>query len=109
MPEHGADGVELLDGVVLVKTVLDIGPDQRSRGFRPKAHALSLAVRKGVHLLGDNVRLLADAPAEELGHFEEGDHHFLEAESAKNLSRLFLHSLPGSCLGRQDVLESFDA
>jgi hypothetical protein len=94
VPEHGPDGKELLNGVVFIKTVLDVGPDQGSRGFRPEAHALSLAVREGIHLLGHNIGFFADAPAEELRQLEKGGHDLLEAEGAKNLPCFPLELLP---------------
>ena len=44
MSKHGADGKELLDRVLLIKPVLNVGPHNRRRRLRSKGHAVSLTV-----------------------------------------------------------------
>lgn len=84
MPKHGPDAVQLLYGVRLEEAVLDIGPDDRSRGFRSHGHAPAFTVRKGIHLFGDDIRILSDTPAEEFGPFEDGGPYLPKTEIFKN-------------------------
>jgi hypothetical protein len=108
MPEHGADHKDLLQGVVLVKPVLDVGPHQGSRGLGSKGKIPALAVRERVHLLGNNVGFLADASLEEFGHFHERELDLLKPKAPEHPPGTPLDSLPDFHLSGQDVFESFD-
>ena len=64
--EHGADVVELLDARALVEAVLDIGAHHAGRVFGAQGERGAVAVLEGVHFLGDDVGVGADAAGEEL-------------------------------------------
>src|SRR5262249_60452199 len=73
--EHGADRVET-DGLRLdLEPVLDVGAHQPGGGLGTEGERVAAAVLEGVHLLLDDVRLVADAPGEELRALEERQAH----------------------------------
>src|SRR5712692_9337391 len=63
--EHRADVVILLDARNLVEPVLDVGADHRGGGFRAQGKRAAVAILEGVHLLADDVGVLADAAREQ--------------------------------------------
>ena len=64
MPEHGADGEKLLYGIFFIEPVLNVSPDHRGGRLWTQAEVPPLDVFEGVHFLGNNVRILSDAPTE---------------------------------------------
>ena len=64
VPEHGPYAEEFLYGIELIESVLNIGPYHGCRGLRSQGQSPSGLVFKGIHLFGDNIGFLADAPAE---------------------------------------------
>ncbi len=105
-PEHRADGVEPLHGVGRVQLVLDVGPHDGGRGLRAQGDHLPAAVGEGVHLLFDDVRVLADAALEELGPFHDRDPYLTEPEPLEQLLGGALDRLPELHLAGQNVLEA---
>jgi hypothetical protein len=88
--ELRADVIELLQQAGLAQLVFDVGADHSSGVFRAQGQRLSLlglgagAVFPGVHLLRDNVGLLAYTAGEELSVFEDRSADLAEVVACKD-------------------------
>jgi len=74
--------------------VLDVGADDRGGIFGPQGERSIVAVGEGVHLLGDDVGLLADTAGEQLRFLQNRRADFLIAIGVKNGARRGLHLIP---------------
>lgn len=70
-----------------MKTVLNIGTQQRGRDLRSQSDPF---VDKGIHLLFDNIRGLANGAGKELGFFQNRQTNLLHTETTKNIASCFL-------------------
>ena len=98
--EHRADVVELLHAGLLVQPVLDLGADHRRRVLGPQRQRGPVIV-EGVHLLADDVGLLADAAREQRGLLEDRRADLAVVVARKIASRDGLHVVPHARSGRQ--------
>src|SRR5439155_25158185 len=71
VPEHRPHRVDLDRLGPDVEPVLDVGPHERGRRLWTERQRLAATVIEGVHLLRDDVGLVADAPREQLRPLEE--------------------------------------
>jgi len=78
--EHGPDHVILLNRIFGEQFVLDIGPRNGGGCFRAQGNQVPLAVREGIHLLFNNIRIFTDAPGEQFCPFHYRDADLLETE-----------------------------
>src|SRR5262249_7866336 len=101
--EHGADRVET-DGLRLdLEPVLDVGAHEPGGGLGTEGERVAAAVLEGVHLLLDDVRLVADAPREELRALEEREANLAIAVGFEGGSARGLHTLPAPSLRGENV------
>ena len=63
-PKHGADGVQFLYRVFCIGLVLDVGPNDRSGGFRPQGDQLPFSVGERVHFFLNDIRIFTNASGE---------------------------------------------
>ena len=70
-PKHGRDVIELHHPGFVLKLVLDISADDRSRPFRAQAQRAAVPIGERVHFFGDNIGFLADATDEQLRRLED--------------------------------------
>ncbi len=106
--EHGTDGVKFLDRIRGIQSMLNVGPHNRSRGFRTQGNQIPFAIRKGVHLLFDNVRIFTDAAGKELGTLHNGDADLFEAEILQKLTGNFFNCLPQLDFAGKNIFKSSD-
>ncbi len=92
--EHRADVVELLHARPLVKAMFDIGADHRSRIFGTQREGSLIAVREGVHFLGDDIGVGADAARKQLRLLENRGADLVVVVGPKNGARSRLHPIP---------------
>src|SRR5262249_47437379 len=76
--------------------------------LRPQGEALSALRGEGVHLLLDDVGVLADRALEERGVLDDGHADLLVSVLRKQLARTVLQPLPGADLGGQHVVHATD-
>ncbi len=67
---------------ILLPALAEVGAAYPRRELRPKRDQLAAAVLERVHLLGDDVRGLADRPGEDSGRLDDRHFDALEAEQA---------------------------
>ena len=107
--ELRTDVVELLQQALLAEFVLDIGADYAGGILRPQGERLRLLrlcarlVLPRVHLLGDDVGLLAHAAGEELGVLEDGGADLAEVVAREDAARGGVDMVPQLGFGRQEV------
>ena len=104
--KHRPDGVVLLNRILGVDLVLQIGPHHGGRGLGAQGQQIAAAVGEGVHLLFDDVRGFPDAAGKKLGFLQDGQTDFAEPEGAQNFGGRFFDGLPERGFARQDVLET---
>jgi DNA-binding transcriptional LysR family regulator len=92
--EHGANVVEFLHARPLVEAMFDVGPDHRSRVLGTQREGGLIAVRKGVHFLGDDIGVRADAARKKLGFLEDRGADLVVVVGPKNGARSRLHPIP---------------
>ena len=92
--EHRADIVKFLHTRPLVEAVLDVGADHRRGVLRTQRERGLVAVREGVHFLGDDIGFFADAAGKKLRLFENRGTDFVVIVGAKNRPRGILHAIP---------------
>ena len=68
----------------------------------------AVAILEGVHFLGDDVGILADAADEQRGLLENRRADFLVVIDAKNLAGGGVHVIPDGGRGRKNVARAFD-
>ena len=105
--EHGALAKNL-EREVLGKTVGEEGPRHPGRAFWPEGQAVAAPVGKGVHLLGHDVRGIAQGALEDLGELEDGHGHFGVAIVGGDVARGFHHHSVAPVLGRQNIVGAAD-
>ena len=107
--ELRADVEELLQQAGVGEFVLDVGADYAGGVLGAEGEGLGLlagcagAVFPGVHLLGDDVGLLAYSAGEELGGLKDGGADLAEAVAGEDGPRRGLDAVPQVCFGRQQV------
>ncbi len=112
--ELRADVIELLQQSLLAELVLDIGADDAGGVLRPQGERLRLfrlcarLVLPGVHLLGDDVGLLAHAAGEERGVLEDGCANLAEVVAGKDAARGSIDVVPQLGFRRQQVAGAAD-
>ena len=105
--EHRAHVVELVGAAFVEQAVLDRSAHHGRRGFGAQGQRLMVAVLKGIHLLGHDVRVDADAAAKEFGPFDDGRSDLAVVVGVKDAPGLVLNLLPAPGLGRQQVASPF--
>ena len=103
--KHGTDGKKFFNRVSGIQLVLDVGPANRSRGLGPQGDQIALAIRKGVHLFFNDIRILTNAAGKKLGAFHDGNPDLLEAEIGKQGRGRLLDVLPQFRFTRQDIFK----
>ena len=104
--EHGAGRVQT-DGLGLdLEAVLDVGAQERRGRLGSERQRVAAAVVEGVHLLLDDVGLVADPAGKELGALEERQPDLPVAVGLEDLSPRGLHALPLARLRGQDVADA---
>ena len=104
--EHGADAEELRDARAVVEAVLHVGSADRGGRLGAQRDGIAPLVFEGVHLLGDDVGLLADSAREEFGALEGGHSYLPVAVARENLPRQLFGSLPPRRFFGQDVFHA---
>ncbi len=106
--KHGANRVKFLDRVLGIQTMLYVGPRNRSRSFRTKGDQVAFAIRKGIHLLFDNVGIFPDASGKKLGPLHNGNPDLFEAKILQKLTRNCFNSLPELNFTGKNIFKSPD-
>src|SRR5205807_329639 len=107
MAEHRPEAPELV-ALAAQQTVGDERAHDAGRGLGTEREALAAAIGEGVHLLADDVGMLADCALEELRVLDDRHANFLVAVSGEELPRAGLEVLPGPDLLRQHVVHPLD-
>src|SRR6185312_14982507 len=95
-----ADVIELLQRALFVEPMLDVRTHHTGSILRPQRQGLrflaggATLVLPGEHLLGNNVRLFADAAREQTGVFEYRRANFVEVVARENIAHLCLDPVP---------------
>ena len=106
VPEHRSHRVQP-DGLRLdVESMLDIGAQHARRRLGPKRERIPAPVLERVHLLLDDVRLVADPSREQLGALEEGHADLAIAIRFEDPAGRRLDTLPARSLRGQDVADA---
>ena len=105
--EHRTHIVELVDSAFVEQAVLDVGAHHGRRGLGSEGQRLMVAVLKGVHFLGHDVGVGADAARKEFGPLEDRRSDLAEVVRLKHTSGPVLDLLPTPGLGRQEVARPF--
>src|SRR5690606_19774541 len=103
--EHRAAAPQLLL-LVVQQTVAEARAHHAGRRLRTQRHAVPAAVLERIHLLLDDVRQLADRPAEELGAFEHRDADPPVAVGLEERLRDGLELLPQRFVLGEDVVHA---
>jgi hypothetical protein len=106
MPEHGTDGKELLNGTLLIETMLDVGPYHRGCGLRAQGKTSAFAVGKGIHLFGNDIRFFPNTSTKELGPLQNRWFDLLKAKGVKDSPSSLLKKLPAVDLSRKDIFKT---
>ena len=69
-------------------------------------HTIPASILKGVHLFLYDIRLLADAPREELRLLQDGHPYLSEAKTLQDLSGALFQHPPSTGRRRKDITES---
>src|SRR5262249_6670898 len=101
--EHGAQRVQPDRLGQDMEAVLDVGAKQGGGRLRPQGDRLSAAVRKGIHLLLDDVGALADPAREQLRSLEQREADLLVPVGLEGAAGRGLHTLPLHRLAGQDI------
>ncbi len=103
--EHRTRGPEPLL-LVVQQSVLDCGTDESGRRLGSQAQPVAATVLEAVHLLLDDVGVLADRAVEELGVLEERYAHFAVTVVGEKPARRSLDPLPVRQLVREQVVHT---
>ena len=103
VPEHRAEVVEPHRQRLVVQPVLQVRAADGGRPLGPERDLLPAPVLEAVHLLLDDVRLLADGAGEERRVLEDGRVDALIAERPCGPGDRAVHERPVPLLLRQDV------
>ena len=103
VPEHGAEVVEPHRQRLVVQAVLQVGAADGGGPLRSERDLLPAPVLEAVHLLLDDVRLLADGAGEEGRILEDGRIDARVTERPGGLGNRAVHERPVALLLRQDV------
>src|SRR3990172_3781602 len=106
--EHGAGRVEAYGLGLDLEAVLDVGAQERRGRLGPERERVAAAVVEGVHLLLDDVGLVADPAREELGALEERQPDLPVAVALEGLPPRGPHALPLARPRGQDVAHAPD-
>ena len=108
------DVEELLQLAAVAEVVLDVGADDAGGVLGAEGEGLGLfglgagAILPGVHLLGDDVGLFADAAGEEGGVLEDGGANLAEAVAGEDRAGDGFDAVPEGGLGREEVAGAAD-
>src|SRR5690606_7878198 len=114
--EHRAEVPPALHGIAHGQALLHVGPHRAGGILRPERQHLPAAILESVHLLADDVGLLADRPGEEPRFLEDRRVDELEAVAREHLASGVQDPLPDPAVerrilplrGGEDVLHPFD-
>jgi hypothetical protein len=84
----------------IIKSMLKISAADRRRALRSQGQLVTPPVGKGVHLLGDNVSILADTAGKKLGVLKDGGVKALVAIKLGGFSDLLFYIAPVGLLFR---------
>ena len=104
--EHRPHVVQLGEAAAAVHGILQVGAHHRSRRFRAERHRPFAPVHERVHLLSDDVRVVADSPRKQLGRLQDRCPDFRKPILSENPPRVFFHQLPASDFLRQQISHS---
>ena len=108
VPKHRAHRVEPDRLGLHLESVLDIGAQHARRGLGTKRERIPAPVLERVHLLLDDIRLVADSPRKQLGALEQRHADLSIAVCLEDPACRRLDALPARGLRRQDVTDATD-
>src|SRR5512141_1719109 len=109
MAEHRAEVEIFLRERIGCPVVLDEGADCTGSALGAQGQGGTITVRKGVHLLLDDICRRADAPGKERSELEDGDADLLVPVTECPASRCILDETPSRGFLRKDVFDPFYA
>jgi hypothetical protein len=105
VPEHWARVPEALR-LVMKKSVLIACSNGAGGSLWPQGKTIAIVICKGVHLLFNNISLLADCPFKELGTFENRCSYLSVVIQPSNVSQSRFNSLPSRYLIRKQIIHA---
>ena len=93
-------------GLIVQQTVFDPGAHATGGALGAQAQAVAVAVFKGIHLLLDDIRHLADGAFEQLGALQQGHADLFIAVAFQDLAGHLLQIGEIPALLREDVVHT---
>ena len=107
--KHGTGGEQAAHAFAGMPGILDIGPHDTGRGFRPQGHEAVVTVGKGEHFLLHHIGFLTDGTPEQIGKFQHRRAQFHKAAAAEHAARRGFHKGKGIGVRRKHVRKPLDA